>query len=249
MTPPSPFFSVIIPTLNEEKVLPRLLADLTNQDFKNFEVIVVDAKSNDQTISKAKKFLPSLPRLTVLLSRHKNVSHQRNLGSQKARGPYLVFFDADNQIPPKFLFQIHSYISHHHNVDFLTTWINPDILKVSYIIVTATYNFGLYLFRLLGKPGVSGYNMIISKKAFTQSGGFNPNLSLGEDFELSIRLHKLGFALHILKDPRLTNSQRRLEREGLLRPLKQYFAYNLEFIFKGPSRKHFDYQMGGKAHE
>jgi len=49
-----PFFSIVIPTLNEEKCLPRLLDDLTQQKEKDFEVIVIDGRSDDQTVKKAK---------------------------------------------------------------------------------------------------------------------------------------------------------------------------------------------------
>ena len=51
-----PFFSIIIPTLNEEKYLPHLLADLAKQTFQDFEVIVIDGQSTDQTVPKTKLF-------------------------------------------------------------------------------------------------------------------------------------------------------------------------------------------------
>ena len=52
----STFFSVIIPTLNEEHFLPKLLADLSLQTFKRFEVIVIDANSSDKTVSLAREY-------------------------------------------------------------------------------------------------------------------------------------------------------------------------------------------------
>ena len=53
----SPLFSIVIPCLNEEKYLPNLLRELTLQTFDKFEVIVVDAKSSDKTVTKAEKFI------------------------------------------------------------------------------------------------------------------------------------------------------------------------------------------------
>ena len=47
------FFSIIIPALNEAKYLPHLLDDLSDQTFQDFEVIIVDGNSNDQTVAKA----------------------------------------------------------------------------------------------------------------------------------------------------------------------------------------------------
>ena len=52
----SPYFTIVIPTLNEEDLLPHLLNDLCKQTYKNFDVIVVDGKSLDNTVVKAQAF-------------------------------------------------------------------------------------------------------------------------------------------------------------------------------------------------
>ena len=78
----TPFFSIVIPALNEEHYLPRLLLDLSKQTFQDFEVILVDAKSDDDTIGMAKQFEKKFGTLTILNSDKRNVAHQRNLGSQ-----------------------------------------------------------------------------------------------------------------------------------------------------------------------
>ena len=56
-----PFFSIIIPALNEEKYLPLLLSDLAKQTMRDFEVVVVDGKSEVKTVVTAKSFAKSLP--------------------------------------------------------------------------------------------------------------------------------------------------------------------------------------------
>jgi glycosyltransferase involved in cell wall biosynthesis len=88
------FFSIVIPTLNEEVYLPKLLQDLTHQTQKSFEVIVVDGKSEDNTKEIALSFAKKLP-LRFFSTPTRNVSFQRNYGSQKAKGEYLLFLDAD----------------------------------------------------------------------------------------------------------------------------------------------------------
>ena len=49
----SPYFTIVIPTLNEEELLPLLLDDLSHQTYKNFEIYVVDGKSSDRTVEVA----------------------------------------------------------------------------------------------------------------------------------------------------------------------------------------------------
>jgi len=69
-----PYFSIIIPTLNEERYLPKLLEDLLNQTEKNFEVIVVDGKSTDKTIDVCKHFMKNIPS-KIIISNKRNVAN------------------------------------------------------------------------------------------------------------------------------------------------------------------------------
>ena len=57
----NPYFSVIIPCLNEEHFLPNLLNNLNSQNFNNFEVIVVDGNSDDKTAEITSKFKSKYP--------------------------------------------------------------------------------------------------------------------------------------------------------------------------------------------
>jgi len=101
--PNQPYFSIIIPTLNEQKFLPNLLSNLTKQTNQDFEVFVVDAKSKDKTIENALEFVNKLPSLTIIKSSQKNVSHQRNIGAKKAQGKIILFIDADTGLPKYYL--------------------------------------------------------------------------------------------------------------------------------------------------
>ena len=98
-----PFFSIIIPTLNEEKFVGKLLLDLTKQKYKNFEVIVVDAYSEDKTLAEVQRFDSALTISKIIKIAGRNVSKQRNKGAQSAKAPYLVFIDADARIRSSFL--------------------------------------------------------------------------------------------------------------------------------------------------
>ena len=95
---PAPFFSIVIPALNEEKFLPNLLKDLIKQSFTDFQVVVVDGRSTDQTVAKSLTLAKQLP-LTVITSQVRHVSHQRNLGLKHSRGKWVIFIDADARLP------------------------------------------------------------------------------------------------------------------------------------------------------
>ena len=97
------FFSVIIPTLNEEKFLPKLLKSLGKQTFRDFEVFVIDGGSEDKTEYVFGKHSKHLPSSKFIHSEVKNVGFQRNLGAKNASGKYLVFLDADVDVEQTFL--------------------------------------------------------------------------------------------------------------------------------------------------
>src|SRR5690242_5194458 len=90
--------SIVIPTLNEEYFLPNLLDDLIQQTDKNFEIIIVDAKSDDQTKAIVTKYQENI-RIKFCEIDKRNVSYQRNIGATKATGDYIFFLDADSQLP------------------------------------------------------------------------------------------------------------------------------------------------------
>ena len=117
-------FSVIIPTLNEEKFLPKLLTSLTRQTVKNFEVIVVDGQSKDRTIASANAFLSKLP-LTVVPCDTTGVSRQRNTGAQLAKTDWFIFIDADSVLLSNFMERVGRYIDRKHK-KFFTTWLKAD---------------------------------------------------------------------------------------------------------------------------
>jgi|EPASupsiteSAE347_1022098.scaffolds.fasta_scaffold12018_2 Glycosyltransferases, probably involved in cell wall biogenesis len=95
--------SIIIPTYNELKVLLDCLKSLEKQDYSDFEVILVDDGSIDNTQELASNFKSKKYRLIFLKQNHKGPGAARNLGASKAKGDILVFVDADMTFDKDFL--------------------------------------------------------------------------------------------------------------------------------------------------
>jgi glycosyltransferase involved in cell wall biosynthesis len=95
--------SIVIPAYNEEDAIIDCLSSLDKQAHSNFEVIIVDDGSTDNTPKLIKKYKPDKYKLTIIKQNHKGPGAGRNLGSNKAAGEILVFVDADMTFDKDFL--------------------------------------------------------------------------------------------------------------------------------------------------
>lgn len=245
----APFFSVVIPTLNEEKYLPILLQSLVKQTLRDFEVIVVDGGSKDKTSEVFDKYKRQIPEAQILTSDRANVGYQRNLGGKKARGEYLIFFDADVKMEPTFLEELHLAIMKKKFL-FATTWMVPDSHKSQDALLVTMGNLGQELAKALDKPIAGGLNTIIKRSTFLKLKGFLENTKINEDHEFAIRANKNKINLTILKDPHVVVSLRRFRSEGILPVLRKYAQVQYYNFTQSPFQSaFFDYQMGGHVHK
>ena len=207
-------FSICIPTLNEEKYIGGILGCLEKQTFRDFEVIVADGKSSDNTKKEVMRFSDKLP-VTFLESPQKGVSFQRNYAAKSAKGKYIIFFDADVMIEDDFLQKINSYLEK-EDIDILTTWNKPMSGKPIDEFIYLFMN--IFMLELIKKksPGAVGVFICVKKSSFEKIGGFRENVSFGEDFDLAKRLHDSGFTYALLKKPKIHVSVRRFDKEGRL---------------------------------
>jgi glycosyltransferase involved in cell wall biosynthesis len=241
-----PFLTVVIPTLNEEKLLPRLLASLSSQVYRDFEVILIDAKSKDKTVTLARKFKRKIPGFKIYLSNKKNVGFQRNMGAGKAKGKYLVFFDADVVVPENFLDEVAAHLKK-EKTELLTTWLMTENRKLQSRVIETTVNVMTEMAKMINKPFAGGYNLVVKRSLFKRMGGFDEEIVHGEDHEFTMRCYEAGVELLILKYPRLFYSTRRFDKYGFFNVLKKDATSAIQAMSGKPMKKlSFDYQMGGE---
>ncbi len=244
MSDKQPFFSIIIPALNEEKYLPLLLADLAKQSSQDFEVIVVDGQSTDNTVERVKTFKDKLPSLKILTSKIRNVSVQRNLGAENATGKYLLFNDADNGLPEYFLEGV-KYQLHVKPFDLFTAWFNPDSQE-TLDKATATYmNIIIEAAMLLNQPAAYGALIGCKRSIYKHIGGFNPEVGFAEDTEFVNRGYKKGHTFGVIHEPRYVYSFRRFRKIGKLKLIQKYAILNLKFLTNQKVDQKKEYPMGG----
>ena len=92
-----PSVSVIIPTYNRANLLPRAIDSILNQTYQDFEIIVIDDASTDETATLLKEYQKKSNKIKVIThTENKGVSEARNSGYQKARGDLIALIDSDD---------------------------------------------------------------------------------------------------------------------------------------------------------
>ena len=238
-----PFFSIIIPSLNEEKYLPLLLEDLAQQTFTNFEVIHVDGNSEDKTVAAATAFSKKLT-ITSTVTTVQNVSHQRNLGIEEANANWLIFMDSDNRLPAFFLEGIKYHLTKNKKIDLFTTLIDVEQYSIANKSIMILTNV---LLEILAKVKPSGPGSMIGvRKKLAKKFPFDTTVPLSEDHLFIETLTQDGHTFVCLKDPQYEYSLRRLEQNGTLKTIRMnttiYLKYFLGLDLEHESR---EYPMNG----
>lgn len=171
----NPYISIIVPTYNEERNILRLLTSIDIQIYRNFEIIIVDQQSVDLTVTLAKKFTNKifiLPKPKFYTPPGKN----RNLGARQAKGDVLLHIDADMEFP---------------NSSFLSNLINSFSLSKRAIILHEKDIAEGYWNRCKALERMFYWNTemesarAVTKELFDSVGGYDVNISSGEDFFIS----------------------------------------------------------------
>jgi len=216
-TPPA---SIIVPTLNEEKYLPALLASLAKISAP-LDIIVVDGDSIDGTAHVVQSFQTAFSgdsSLTLIRSR-RGISSQRNTGAAHAKHPILIFCDADIVFPSAEAYSdIVSRFKKHGYVAAAPVMLPVERgtrLRIVYRIVMIIQKVLFFL----GRPYFAGSCLLTTKDVFAKIGGFDINVLLGEDVDYSLKAAKIGPCG--LLDTSIRVSARRLIKYGYWWILKE----------------------------
>ena len=236
-------FSIVIPTLNEEKYIGGLLDSLVKQTFKDFEVIVIDGRSKDKTKEKVMEYQNDLD-IRFVVAPKRGVGFQRNYGLKYVNSGDLIFFDADVTIEKDFLEKIDKYLEN-KPVDVLTSWFEPASDKKRDRLIYGINNVYLEAIKHIS-PRSGGAFIYIRKEPFLKVGGFSETIVLGEDWDLIKRLDKYGCKYRRVKKPAIKVSVRRLEKEGRLHYATNMLMAGIHIGLKGPIRnnKKIKYEFG-----
>ena len=112
------FLSVIIPVYNVQSYVGECLQSVIDQNLDDFEIIIVNDGSTDDSLEICKKFSENYPNITIINQKNVGLSAARKKGLKNAKGKFVYFIDSDDFISAGYFPQILTYIQE-HNVDFV----------------------------------------------------------------------------------------------------------------------------------
>ena len=191
-------FSVIIPLYNKEKFIFETLSSVSNQTFSDYEVIIVNDSSTDNSLNIAKSFEEKDKRFKVYTVPNGGVSKARNFGISKAIGDYVCFLDADDIWKNNYLEEAAYLIKKYGEKDFLCfsySWFadNPNNVTRHCSLVnhfTDTDKLvDFFKYSVLQKSSVALTSAVIIKtsRLLSLEYWFHENYSMGEDLDLWVR--------------------------------------------------------------
>ena len=194
----SPKVSVIVPTYNRANRLEGTLRSIVSQTYQDFELIVVDDGSTDNT----SKVIESFPSAQYLpMKKNSGVSKARNIGLACAKGEFICFLDSDDLWKEKKLeIQIHWMESNTDNQVCYTDeiWVRNGV-RVNPMNRHRKYSGDIFR-HCLGLCIVSPSSVMIRAKLFDEIGNFDESLPACEDYDLWLRIASK-YAFHFIEEP------------------------------------------------
>jgi glycosyltransferase involved in cell wall biosynthesis len=201
-----PTVSVIIPTYNRAHLIGRSIQSVLDQTYRDFEIIVVDDGSTDNTEEIVKRFNDDRIRY-IKHDTNRGAGAARNTGIKAARGKYIAFHDSDDECLPE---KLEKHIKVFETVPPEVGVVYSDMLQISEDGKTKYLHSPTITGKNIIDPKTSNYQawglatgIVISRKdCFDVTGLFDENFQRSEDLELFIRLAK-HYSFQHIKEPLL----------------------------------------------
>ena len=188
-----PVVSVIIPTYNRALTIGRAIMSVLNQTYHDFEIIVIDDASTDNTKEKVNS-LSDIRIKYISHSENKGAAAARNTGIKKAKGKYIAFLDSDDEwLPQKLKEQVNTIMGTTEKVGVVYTGTYRMIKDKIYYIPNPKIDKkegDIYRNLLLGKYLIPTPSAMVKKSVFEKLGVFDETLLALEELDLWLRISK-----------------------------------------------------------
>lgn len=229
--------SIIIPTLNEEKNINRLLKQIISKNVGDqYEIIIADAGSKDKTCEIAKSFGARIVKGGL-------PAVGRNQGAKYAKGDVLLFLDADLKLSPDLVAKSFKEFKE-RNLDVASYSLYPQInnLLLNKVTLNIFYNYPARILKKVFPMGAMG--IMVRKKIFDSVGGFDEKIALAEDHYFIGQSAKIG-NFGLFRSGKIYMPTRRFEKDGYFKTSWKYLKCAMHMNLYGrEGLEKFSYDFG-----
>ena len=240
-------FSVIIPLYNKAPYVAKAIESVLGQTYRDFEVIVIDDGSTDQSLEVAKTF--ENKSITIVSQPNSGVSTARNNGVKIAKYPYICFLDADDWWHPTFLEEMKRLITDFSDAGIYGSGyyiVKNGQERIAPIGVPQGFERGIIDYcevyaKILCMP-LTSISVAIPKHIFDEEEGFKSKLKFGEDFDLWIRIALKHKVILVNKPLAYYNQDVDVNNRGvavhkIYSPVN-HFIFNLDYLYDNEKNNH-----------
>lgn len=194
-------FSVVIPLYNKELSIENTLQSVLNQTFQEFEIVIVNDGSTDNSVEVVKQFKDE--RIRIINQENQGVSTARNKGIKEAKYEWIAFLDGDDLWMENHLEEIVKMMKHYPNEKvYVTSFEYSDKREIyRHPRESSIFKIEDYFKEAIKEPLIWTSIVIVQKDILIQVGLFESHLILGEDKDLWSRL---GREFNIIKSRCIT---------------------------------------------
>jgi glycosyltransferase involved in cell wall biosynthesis len=187
------FFSVVIPLYNKADYIENTIKSILDQTFADFEIIVINDGSTDNSMAKVQGFNDD--RIQLYNEKNQGASIARNLGIEKAKCNYIAFLDADDLWAPNHLETLKTLIEKFPDAGIFASryelvFSNGKNYIPKFKEISTAFEGIIpdYFETSLPYPIATSSSIVIPKNIFKEIGDFKPSISSGQDVDMWIRI-------------------------------------------------------------
>lgn len=201
--------SIIVPIYNKEKYISKCLDSILQQDYYNFEIIIIDDGSTDNSSHIVKDYCSKNKNIKYYFQTNQGVSAARNKGLDLVSGEYIIFIDADDYISKKFISNL--VLKKSINDDIVIAGLSKYFYNNIFLEkifpseekILSQKDFFKNFFVEQNKNGIYGFvcSKLIKSSIIKENNlRFNQDLVLGEDLEFFMRYYSFCKQIHLIKE-------------------------------------------------